>query len=196
MARTDQSRDKLVATAAALLRRRGYAAMATTDVLRDSGVTSGSLYHHFPGGKEDLALAALDASARRVEQQLADVLARHRTTAAALKHWVNQLATALAADAEDGCPVAPAALEAVHASARLRSAAAAAFERWLDPIARSLRAEGWPAGQARKAALLVLATIEGALLLSRTAGDAEALSAVGRQIDVLLARPSSGTKLR
>lgn len=186
MPRADQSRDKLVAAAATLLRRRGYAATATTDVLRASGATSGSLYHHFPGGKEDLAVAALTASALAVEQRFTEVLAAHPSTAAALRHWVAELAAALAADVRDGCPVAPTALEAVHASTKLRAAAADAFERWIDPIARSLRAEGWPADRARRAAVSILAIIEGALLLSRTAGDTEALSAVGTQIDALL----------
>lgn len=188
MPRADQSREKLVTTAATLLRRRGYAATATTDVLRASGATSGSLYHHFPGGKEDLAVAALTASGLAVEQRFTEVLAAHRSTAAALKHWVAELATALAANPEDGCPVAPTALEAIHASARLRAAAAAAFESWVGAIAGRLRAEGWAADRARSAAVSILALVEGALLLSRTAGDTEALTAAGKQIAGLLSR--------
>jgi TetR/AcrR family transcriptional repressor of lmrAB and yxaGH operons len=184
--RPDQSRDRLVATAATLLRRRGYAAMATTDVLRDSGVTSGSLYHHFPAGKEDLAVAALEASTQAVEQQLISVLAAHRSTAAALRDWLGQLAAALDADIRDGCPVAPTALESVHASERLRVAAARAFECWAAPLSQHLQVGGWPAGQAREVALVVLSVIEGALLISRTTGNTEALTAAGRQLVALL----------
>lgn len=178
-----------MSSAATLLRQRGYAATSTTDVLRLGGVTTGSLYHHFPGGKEDLAVAALQASAQAVRDALEAALSSAPSTAAALTHWLARLATALDADIRDGCPVAPTALESAHASDRLRAAAANAFDGWMTTISRSLAAEGWPAGQARNTAIAVLALVEGALLLSRTAGNNEALSAAADQVERLTTRP-------
>jgi TetR/AcrR family transcriptional repressor of lmrAB and yxaGH operons len=177
-----------VSSAASLLRQRGYAATSTTDVLRAAGVTTGSLYHHFPGGKEDLAIAALNASANTVHDALALALSDAPTTAAALTQWLARLATMLHADIRDGCPIAPTALEAAHASDRLRTTAANAFNRWITTISDSLVAEGRPSHQARTTAVAVLALVEGALLLSRTAGNNEALSAAAEQIETLTTR--------
>jgi TetR/AcrR family transcriptional repressor of lmrAB and yxaGH operons len=177
-----------VSAAAVLLRQRGYAATSTTDVLRLGGVTTGSLYHHFPGGKEDLAIAALGLSGESVYASLRSALENAGTTADALAQWVARLAAALDADPRDGCPIAPTALESAHASDRLREAAAAAFERWTQAIARSLETEGWREPEARTLAVAVLALVEGALLLSRTAGNGEALSAVAEQIARLTVR--------
>jgi TetR/AcrR family transcriptional repressor of lmrAB and yxaGH operons len=189
--RPDQSRDRLVTAAAVLLRQRGYAATSTTDVLRLGGVTTGSLYHHFPGGKEDLAVAALAYSADLVYADLEAALTKAANTAQALSEWLGRLASALDNDPRDGCPIAPTALESAYASDRLREAAAAAFERWTIGITRSLVREGRPEAEARSLAIAVLALVEGALLFSRTAGNGEALTAVGGQIERLTA-PVSG----
>jgi TetR/AcrR family transcriptional repressor of lmrAB and yxaGH operons len=189
MPRPDLSRERLVSTAAVLLRQRGYAATSTTDVLRLSGVTTGSLYHHFPGGKEDLAVAALELSAEAVCQNLEHALEAAGSTAAGLEQWLTRLAEALDADPRDGCPVAPSALEAAHASERLRRTAAAAFERWTTAISRALQNEGWPGPEARGTAVAVLALVEGALLLARTAGNSEALIAAVAQTTRLTSHP-------
>jgi TetR/AcrR family transcriptional regulator, lmrAB and yxaGH operons repressor len=186
--RPDQSRDRIIGAAASLLRQRGYAATSTTDVLGVAGATTGSLYHHFPGGKEDLAVAALGISTDVVHDALQAALDSAPSTAAALTAWIARLASALDADPRNGCPIAPTALEAVHASERLRAAAATAFQRWAATIAAGLVTEGWPPQQARPTAIAVLSLIEGALMLSRTAGDTEALTAAADQIEHLLRR--------
>jgi TetR/AcrR family transcriptional repressor of lmrAB and yxaGH operons len=177
-----------VSSAASLLRQRGYAATSTTDILCVAGVTTGSLYHHFPGGKEDLAIAALQASADTVQNALEAALSGAPTTAAALTQWLARLAAALHANLRDGCPIAPTALESAHASDRIRTTAANAFDRWITTISHSLIAEGRPGPQARTTAVAVLALVEGALLLSRTAGNSEALSAAAEQIERLTTR--------
>src|SRR4029453_5954431 len=71
-------------------------------------------------------------------------------------------------------------------------AAAGAFERWTTTIARNLVAEGWPERAARTAAVAMLSIVEGALLLARTAGDTEALSAAAGTLRTVLGarRPS------
>jgi TetR/AcrR family transcriptional repressor of lmrAB and yxaGH operons len=189
MPRPDRSRDRLVSTAAALLRRQGYAATSTTDVLRMGGVTTGSLYHHFPGGKEDLAVAALQLSGDAVRDALEAALDAAPDTATALTRWIAQLATALDTDLRDGCPIAPTALESVHAGDRLRAAAARAFDGWITTIARHLTTEGWPEHRAHRTAVAILALVEGALLLSRTAGTTEPLAAAAEQVERLTARP-------
>lgn len=60
------TREKLIRAASEQFRSRGYAAAAIADILESAGVPKGSLYHHFPGGKHDLALAATQWGADQI----------------------------------------------------------------------------------------------------------------------------------
>ena len=93
--------------------------------------------------------------------------------------WVDLLVAGLSADRRDGCPIEPIATESVNASPLVREASARAFTGWCRAIEERLRAEGWPAAEAESVAVAVISLIEGALILSRIAGDARALE--GRQ---------------
>jgi TetR/AcrR family transcriptional repressor of lmrAB and yxaGH operons len=186
MSRPDRHRAALISATAQLLRRRGYAATGLGDILRAADATNGSLYHHFPGGKEDIALAALEASSSAVEDALRTALDEDPDVGSALRRWLDGPIAALQADPRDGCPVAPVALEATPSSEALRAAAAAAFSRWgalLEAALARTRDETTAARQAR----VVLASIEGALLLDRTAQSTEHLTALRDEIDRMLA---------
>src|SRR5271155_666296 len=74
MARDRDSRAELVRTMARLLRDQGYTATGRAQLLAESGVSNGSLYHHFPGGMEELAEAALEASGQAVGAALREAL--------------------------------------------------------------------------------------------------------------------------
>jgi TetR/AcrR family transcriptional repressor of lmrAB and yxaGH operons len=176
----DRSRTALIRTMRTLLRRQGYAATGLKQVLTTSGITTGSLYHHFPGGKQELAVAALTASGRSVGAALAHLLDTSDSCADAVAAWTDAMAAALAADPLDGCPVMPVAVEAVHASDALRRAAGTAFLHWRDLLAERLGREGVPAPDATETATAVVALLEGALLLTRTTGDPTALRAARR----------------
>lgn len=186
MPRPDHSRKQLVAATARLLQRQGYAATSVADILRTSGATSGSLYHHFPGGKEQVATAALRASAAVVEGELLRAMHSGYRVAEAVQGWVAGRARELDGDPSAGCPVAPTALEAAHASEALRSEADRAFTRWSEVLRDALVAEGRGVAEAEATATMVLAAVEGALLLSRTAGTADALWSLSERIPTLL----------
>lgn len=185
---TDRSRDQLVATTARLLRRQGYVATGVKQILTESGVTTGSLYHHFPGGKEALAEAALTHSAEQVRTALVSALDTFPEPADALAAWTRAAAAALARHPADGCPIASIALESVQASEPLRAAAAAAFRSWEDVLVERLIQVGYPAADARPAGSVVLAMMEGALLLARTSGSTAALDAAADAIHHHLAK--------
>jgi TetR/AcrR family transcriptional regulator, lmrAB and yxaGH operons repressor len=175
--RPDRSRAALVDTAATLFRRQGYAATGLNQILDTAGVKAGSLYHHFPGGKAELAAAVVDSVGGGVENLLRDQLAGDVPVTTVVQRWLDVLAAGLAADGRDGCPVEPIATESVHASELVRRAATRAFDGWCTAIAERLRADGWAGAQADETALAVVSIIEGALVLSRTTGDARALRA-------------------
>ncbi|ORB86932.1 TetR family transcriptional regulator [Mycobacterium kansasii] len=178
MPRPDHSRSALIDTAAALFRRQGYAATGLKQILDEAGVNAGSLYHHFPDGKQQLAATVVGTAGTAIEQLLRRFLATDRPVADVVDQWVELLVAGLAGDHRDGCPIEPIATEAVHASPLVREASARAFTGWCAAIAERLHAEGRATADAESIAFAVVSLVEGALILSRVAGDAAALQAV------------------
>jgi len=175
--RPDRSRAALIDSAATLFRRQGYAATGLNQILDEAGVKPGSLYHHFPQGKQQLAAAVVDGAGAAIEQLLRRFLAGGLPVADIVDQWVDLLGAGLSADQRDGCPIEPIATESVNASSLVREASARAFAGWCRAIEDRLHAEGWPVAEAKNIAVAVISLIEGALILSRTAGDAGALTA-------------------
>ena len=130
MPRPDRSRAALIDNAATLFRRQGYAATGLNQILEEAGVKPGSLYHHFPQGKQQLAAAVVDAEGAGIEQLLRRFLATGRPVADIVDRWVDLLVAGLAGDQRDGCPIEPIATESVNASPLVREASARVFKGW------------------------------------------------------------------
>jgi AcrR family transcriptional regulator len=180
-----------------LLAEKGYAGMELRDVAERGRAPRGSIYHHFPGGKAELAreAAALEGATIR------DLIERSLEQRG-LKETLSMFGEIFRRRVKDrperlGCPVAAAAL-ARPEDPELAAAATAAFRSWEAPIAAALREEGVGAGEAETFAGLVVSTVEGALIRARAAGDQAPLdSAVGglqQALTALLAatRPANG----
>lgn len=176
MPRPDRSRAALIDTAALLFRRQGYAATGVNQILETADVKAGSLYHHFPNGKQELAAAVVESAGGGIERLLRRFLDTDSPVADIVDGWIDLLTAQLASDGRDGCPIEPIATESVTASAQVRAASARAFAGWSAAVAERLRADGWPDPEAEQTALAIIALIEGALVLSRIAGDDAALS--------------------
>ncbi|HKV22562.1 MAG TPA: TetR/AcrR family transcriptional regulator [Mycobacterium sp.] len=175
MPRPDRSRSALIDTAALLFRRQGYAATGVNQILEVAEVKAGSLYHHFPNGKQELAAAVVESAGGEIERLLRRFLDSDSPVAEIVNGWIDLLIVQLASDGRDGCPIEPIATESVNASPLVREASARAFAGWTDAVGQRLQSDGWPECDARQTALAVIALIEGALILSRIAGDAAAL---------------------
>lgn len=188
MPRPDRSRTALVDAAAMLFRRQGYAATGVNQILEHADVKAGSLYHHFPDGKQQLAAAVVERAGGDIEQRLREFLTTGSPVTDIVEGWIDLMAAGLATDERDGCPVEPIATESVNASAQVRQASARAFDSWRRAVSDRLQADGWPQAQAGDTALAVIALIEGALILSRTAGDTAALDAAKAAARTLLSQ--------
>ena len=187
MPATDSSRTQLVRTMARLLRDQGYTATGLAQVLAESGVSNGSLYHHFPGGMEELAAAALEASGQAVAAALSRVLDAAPNTAEGVVAFLD--ITEVSADGIcRGCPISPTALES-SISPRLRTAATGCFEQWEGLLAGRLRSDGWPDDDIPEAASAALSLIEGALLLARVTGEISHLAHAKQAARALFAVP-------
>jgi TetR/AcrR family transcriptional repressor of lmrAB and yxaGH operons len=170
------SRERLMTATVTLLARHGYEATTVAGIAAEGAAPMGSFYFHFPGGKEEIGVAALRDGAQRFATRLGEVLDRHPAPADALAGCAVWLADELAATGwADGCPIATTALEAVTRSAALRAAAAEGFALWRDVLAGRLRAGGVPDAAADELAGNALALIEGAELLARAQGGPEPL---------------------
>jgi AcrR family transcriptional regulator len=191
MPRPDRSRAALLDSAALLFRRQGYAATGVNQILEAADVKAGSLYHHFPAGKQELAAAVVDSVGGGIEKRLRQMLDSGLPVSDIVDGWIDLLAAGLATDQRDGCPIEPIATESVNASRPVRDASARAFGGWCLAVADRLRVDGWPSADADQTALAVIALIEGALILSRIAGDAAALNS-GKAAARTLLSPASG----
>jgi TetR/AcrR family transcriptional regulator, lmrAB and yxaGH operons repressor len=188
--RDRDSRADLIRTMARLLRDQGYTATGRAQLLAESGVSNGSLYHHFPGGMEELAEAALQASGLGVADALREALDAAPSTAVGIGRFLDIAARPVGGEPCRGCPIAPAALESPIISPRLRTVAARWFDQWKDLIAARLRTDGWPEHSAAEAASAALALVEGALLLARVSGEVSHLAHAKHAALSLLAAPA------
>lgn len=179
----------MVAAAARLLRRQGYAATGWRQVVAEGEAPWGSQSHHFPGGKEQLAAEALASEGERIRAGLADALVDAHPADMVIA-WAQQtLAQLEASDWSEGCPIATTALETAHESAVLAQTCHLAFDSWRATFADAMRRRGMAEREADALATLVVASTEGALLLTRTARDgAPLLTVAGELADVLRER--------
>ena len=181
------SRDAFLATAGRLLRRQGYAATGLNEIVARSGAPKGSLYFHFPGGKQELAAAALSRAGEQLAASMGAILSSSDDLGEALGRLVDALCAGLEASGyADGCPIATVALEANDSEA-LRAVSASVFESWLELLRTRLCDAGLEPAAAERRALLVLSAIEGALILARTRRDPSALAAVREELVALAA---------
>lgn len=170
------TRERVLAAAAELLRRQGYAGTGLKQISAASRTPFGSLYHHFPGGKEQLGVEVLRTGG-------AFFLALYEAIAAGApdlptaieRFFAGAAATLEATDYADACPIATVAGEVASTHPALRAAADEAFASWLTALARDARAAGADAAAARTLATQVVALLEGAFLLSRTARTTRAM---------------------
>ena len=176
----------MVRTAARLLRRQGYAATGWRQVVADSETPWGSQAHHFPGGKEQLVAESLTFAAGRYERLLkAGLDGTHPADFVAT--WAELAAAELEASGwADGCPVATVTLEMAHQSETVAAACGRALGGWLEALTVPIAARGVPDAEARDLATLVIAAIEGGLILARAQRNGGPLRTVGGELSSLL----------
>ncbi|MCM3921983.1 TetR/AcrR family transcriptional regulator [Frankia sp. AiPs1] len=163
------TRQRMTEAAALSLRRRGLAATSFTDVLAASGAARGAIYHHFPGGKDDLAEQAVAWTGRRVRAEFASIGGDDPD--AVLRSFIALISPVVAkAAGGTSCAVAAVTVEASPAQSALNAAADTAFRSWIDVLAARLRHVGVPPSQASATAQVMVAFLEGSLVLARAAG--------------------------
>lgn len=187
-------RERMVISAAMLIRERGAHATAISDVLEHSGAPRGSAYHYFPGGRTQLLCEAVDYAGEHVAAIVTEADGSLELLDTLIDKYRQQL---LSSDFRAGCPVVAVAVEAGEEQDRDRMApvterAAAVFARWTDLIAQRFIADGIPPDRAGELAVLATSAIEGAILLARVRRELTPLDVVHHQLrNVYLAEAQS-----
>lgn len=151
-----------------LIQTSGYSGTGLNAVIEHAAAPKGSIYFHFPDGKEGLGIAAVELAAKQFETLIAEAATSAGSAAEAARVAIEALATIVSeSNFRLGCPVSVVTLEMGAESERLRQACAAAFEAWIAPTSALLEASGVEAKEARSLATVVVSTIEGAVIVSR-----------------------------
>jgi len=170
------TRDKILGTAALLFQQQGYAATSINQIITTSGQPKGSLYFHFPGGKQEMALAAATQSSAFIIALLDDIFAAAPNPLIAITNICGAFAQQLKASGyRDGCPISPLATSATNTASPLRQSCASAYDQWLSAIKSGLKSHGIAEARLAPLASLTLSSVEGAVLLSQVRHNTEAL---------------------
>jgi TetR/AcrR family transcriptional repressor of lmrAB and yxaGH operons len=188
------SRTRLLDATTALLADRGYHGTGMKDILSASGAVAGSLYHHFPGGKDELAAACVRRAAEDVAVRIERNLASLRLGEAVDAFYVQSAAALRESGFRNGCPVGTPAAETTTFAEPMATAVADAFALWRAALARGLGAHGWPDDEAHQTASLLLSLFEGALLVARAEQSTAPLEVAARHSRALVEGFSSSPR--
>lgn len=177
------TRESILTAAAELMRHRGYGAVGMKDIAQASGAPIGSLYHHFRGGKVQIAREALINAGAAYALLIPSIVDDHADLGDAIDAVFTQAAEDMAGTGfANMCPVASVAAEVADTLEELRETTAAVFLSWVDGGCAYFTSRGLEAAQAREVTLAVIGALEGAFLLARTLRSAEPLLAAGRAL--------------
>ena len=182
--RTD-TRASMVRGAASLIRTRGVNATSFSDVLAESGAPRGSIYHHFPKGKDQLAGDAIRWTSERVLAHQREC--RATTPGGVLDCFVDMWRqVVLTSDGAAGCVVAGVAIDTTADDRATIELVRATFRSWVDLLGKQLVSVGVPARRASRIAVATVAGMEGALILCRAEGSSAPLETVAAELKRLL----------
>ena len=181
------TRQKILTTTSNLLERQGYHATGLNQIVKESATPRGSLYYYFPDGKEELAAEAVTQRMNAMADYTRYFLGEIDDPAEAIHAMIVDISRKMA---QQGCctgaPIAAVALEASNTSERIRKACMTGYQGLQDVLAAKLVMGGFSAERAAALATTINASIEGAMIISRTKQDAQILVNVANDIKTLL----------
>jgi AcrR family transcriptional regulator len=174
------TKERILDVTAELFRQYGYTGTGLKQIVANANAPFGSLYHFFPGGKEQLGAEVIRRSGRMYYELFEAILDAAPDPVTGVSDFFGGAAEVLRqTEYADACPIATVALEVASASEPLREATAAVFESWIDGAAGRLAAAGVPTEAARELAILVINMLEGAFVLSRAMRSTEPVEVAG-----------------
>jgi AcrR family transcriptional regulator len=187
-------RERMVYSAAQLVRERGVASTGVRDVVEHADAPRGSFQHYFPGGKDQVVSEALgwagdyaaDWATRYVET------AREPTPAGLFAHLAGQWRREFSRRGFDrGCPIMAAGAQTAAGDGVVADASRAAFARWHAAVAAALVAMGVGRPRSRRLATVMLSALEGAIMMARLERSQRPLRVVVAELSPLFDVPTA-----
>jgi AcrR family transcriptional regulator len=174
------TKERIMDSSAELFRRQGYAGTGIKQILAAANAPFGSLYHFFPGGKEQLGAETIRSSGRLYIELFATIAMQAPDVVTAVGDFFSGAAeTLLETDYADACPIATVALEVSSTNEQLREACADVFDGWITGATQYFAAAGIQLETARELALSMLCLLEGAFIFCRATRSTEPLRIAG-----------------
>ena len=175
------TKDRILETTAELFRRHGYTGTGMKQIVAAANAPFGSLYHHFPGGKEQLGGEVIRRAGAMYLELFVAIAAQSDDVVSGIEDFFEGAAeTLVETDYEDACPIATVALEVASTNEPLREATAEVFQSWIDGLTAYLRVRGEvEEDRARALAHEVLMLIEGGFMFSRAMKSPEPMHLAG-----------------
>jgi len=183
----NSTRDDLIATTCDLLELQGYHATGLNQIIKESGSPKGSLYYHFPGGKEELAVESINHIGRIILQRIRENLALIEDPAESISVFIHNIALNVERSGfRAGGPITTIALETASTHPTLRGECQRIYGGWQAVFADKLKAGGLADARAGRMAALIIAAIEGGVILCRTSQSRTPLEQVADEIAEML----------
>jgi AcrR family transcriptional regulator len=181
------TRERILEASTELFRRQGLAGTGIKQILTSADAPFGSLYHHFPGGKDELAAATIKLAGAQYAALVGEKLVAGPDLATNVRDaFVSAGQTLVETGYADACPIETVALEVASTNEALRLATADVFESWLVNLAALLESAGVPEASTRPLASVIISALEGAFVLARAARQTGALEACGEAMASLV----------
>lgn len=187
------TRERIIETASQLTESQGYHATGLNQIIEESGAPKGSLYYYFPDGKQELAAESIQHTGRVVEGRIRASLGAVENPAGAVRQFVLTVAEHMAgSECRAGGPITTVALESATTSERINAACQQVYGAWQSAFAENLTHSGIESGRAVRLAALIIAALEGGIVLSRTAHSVAPLHDVADELAALIGAACKG----
>jgi TetR/AcrR family transcriptional repressor of lmrAB and yxaGH operons len=184
---TNTTREQLLDITCQLLEVQGYHATGLNEIIQTSKTPKGSLYYHFPGGKDELTEQALNLTGKIVLERIKNSLDAYDDPAEAVAAFIHALSGYVAqANYRAGGPITTVASETAGTNDRLRLVCKAVYEAWRGAFADKFIQSGMSLTRAHRLAFAVLGLIEGGIILSRTYHDTQPLLDIAQEVTLLI----------
>ncbi len=181
------ARDQIIQTTSTLMELQGYHATGLNQIIKDSGSPKGSLYYYFPGGKEELTAEALNRAGQIVLNRIKSNLDLVEDPAESISNFIRNVALHVELSGyQGGGPITTVAMETAATSERLREACHRIYSGWIEVFAEKLLQGRFSPEQAQSLATVIIAAIEGGIILCRTGRSGDPLRQVADNLAILI----------
>ena len=183
---TQSARDRMLASATTVLAQAGPSGVTIDRVLSASGAPRGSVYHHFPGGRNEIIARAGQLAAEQAIGRYRELAADHDATGflgALTDEWKQYLTDH---DFRQGCPILALAVDDPSEVPELGIAVADTFVTWRTTLARVLERDGLPTARSERLATLIITAVEGAVAMCRSTRTTAPLEDIATELRTLI----------